>query len=105
MWSGRAPSIVSEPPATATAATYVAAWIRSGTVWCRAGRNEPGSTPSMTSVDVPIPEMFGAHRHEELAEVGDLGFTRGVVDPGRPLGEHGRRQQVLGRPDATGSRR
>ena len=44
--------------------------------------------------------MFGAHRHEEVAEVGDLGLAGGVVDAGRPLGEHRRGEQVLGRPDA-----
>ena len=45
MCSARASRIVSSPPATATAARYVAAWMRSGTVRWSAGRSEPRSTP------------------------------------------------------------
>ena len=57
MCSARASRIVSSPPATATAATYVAAWMRSGTVRWSAGRSAPRSTPRTTIVDVPMPEM------------------------------------------------
>ena len=57
MWSGRAWRMCSSPPATATAATYVAAWMRSGTVRWSTGCSEPGSTPRTTSVAVPMPEM------------------------------------------------
>ena len=46
------------------------------------------------------PADVGAHGDEELAEIGDLRFTGGVVDPGRAVGEHRRGEQVLGRTDA-----
>ena len=41
-----------------------------------------------------------AHRVEELGEVADLGFARGVLDDGRPAAGHGRHEQVLGRAHA-----
>ena len=86
MCSGRASRMRSSPPATATAATYVAAWMRSGTVRWSAGRSEPGSTPRTTSVDVPMPGDVGAHRHEHLAEVDDLRLAGGVVDRRHAVG-------------------
>ena len=42
----------------------------------------------------------GSHRQQQPAQVDDLGLACRVVDQRRPLGQHGRHQQVLGRADA-----
>ena len=57
MCSGRASSTSSSPPATATAARYVAAWMRSATVRWSAAFSDPRSTPLTTMRDVPMPLM------------------------------------------------
>ena len=55
MCSARASATSSSPPVTATAARYVAAWIRSGTVRWPVGWSVPRSTPLITSREVPMP--------------------------------------------------
>ena len=57
MCSGRASRTSSSPPATATAARYVAAWMRSATVRWSAAFSDPRSTPLTTMRDVPMPLM------------------------------------------------
>ena len=68
------------------------------------GRSEPRSTPSITSVEVPTPSISRAHRDQELAEVGDLGFAGGVVD--RRVGRRRARPRSSGSPShpRSGSR-
>ncbi len=46
------------------------------------------------------PVYVGAHRHEELGEIDDLGLAGGVVDHGGAAGGRRRHEEVLGRPDA-----
>ena len=56
MWSARASSMTTSPPASPVAARKVAATTRSGiTVW-RPGRSS--STPSTTRRDVPAPDTL-----------------------------------------------
>ena len=56
--------------------------------------------PSIVIELVPAPVDVGAHRHEELGEVDDLGLAGGVVDHRRAARRGGRHEEVLGRPHA-----
>ena len=98
MWSDRAPSTVISPPARATAASSVAASMRSGmTVWSTARQ-------LLDPLDLDR-RRAGAHDHgphpvEEGGQVGDLGLPGRVLDHRRALGQHRGQQQVLRRADA-----
>ena len=100
MCSGRASSTSSSPPATATAARYVAAWMRSDTVRWPAAFNDPRSTPLTTMPRRPDAADVGTHLDEHVAHVDDLWLAGGVVDRRRPVGEHGGRDDVLRGADA-----
>ena len=99
MWSGRAPSIVKGT-------------ARHGDGGDVRGRLDPVGNrvvfgrPQRARLDAlddecrgPDPRDVRSHGNEELAEVGDLGFARHVVEARDPIGQHGSREQVLGGPD------
>ena len=75
--SGRQPRTVTSPRVTAPASSSVPVTMRSGMI----SYSTPcsSSTPSMTIVSVPWPEIFRAHRDEEVCEVDDFGFHRDVA--------------------------
>ena len=72
--------------------------MRSGMTACRAPCRR--SLPTMRMVGVPAPSMRGAHAHEQLGEVADLGLAGGVVDHRLALRQAGGHQDVLGAGDA-----
>ena len=65
MWSARASSTTTSPPARPTAARKVAATTRSGTTAWRVGRSS--STPSTSRREVPAPRMRRPHRGQQPA--------------------------------------
>ena len=42
---------------------------------------------------------MSAHRDEQVAEINDLGLTRGIFEDARRLGPHCRHQRIFGRAD------
>ena len=95
MWSARASSTTTSPPARPTAARKVAATTRSATtVWSRVRARR---LPRPRSREVPAPWMRAPIVGQERGEVRDLGLACGVLDHRRALGEHRGHQDVVGR--------
>ncbi len=97
-WAGRQSVTVTSPRVTAPAIRSVPATMRSGMI----SYSTPcsSSTPSMTIVSVPCPEIFAPIAIEKVREIDDLRFHRNVLQRRRPLGKRGGEHRVLRRAHA-----
>ena len=95
MWSKRASSTITSPPARPVAPDSVQATTRSGMTVCDGRRQR--LDPSTSMRDGARPPDGGPHGAEVLRQVADLGLAGGVLDHRRALGERRRHHEVVGR--------